>query len=217
MISDVVTVAWRAVGSPDVQPAKHARGICARCGEEGGLTPTRQVVSRNFTGNEQWRHPWRDGLCQACSWAYRAPLLRTLPHLIVRFPELLMPLTSAELATVLSRPLTGHSAVVVPLRPGRKHVVSGAAWGNIVTDDALLSWTAGDAGRLRIVHHLRAAGFPASSLTDPAPPYRQLHALPACRYAEVLDWWAQLHQWRAKPAWLHVAVKATPIRSSHKR
>jgi hypothetical protein len=34
----------------------------------------------------------------------------------------------------------------------------------IVTDGALLSWTSADVARLHVVHWLRAAGFPQSSL-----------------------------------------------------
>lgn len=214
MISDVVAVAWRAVGSPKAGPAVGREGICARCGVTDDLTPLRAVVSRNFTGYDDWRYPWRDGLCRACSWAYQAPLLRSLPHLVVRCPELLMPLSSSELGTALARPLAEDTAVVVPLRPGRKHVVSGAMWGHVVTDDALLSWTSGDVARLRVVDELRAAGFPASSLLQPAPPYQALQALPPHRYPEVLDWWAALQPWRDKPAWLQVACKTRPHTAS---
>lgn len=205
-MSDVVNVAWRAAGQPKVLPVSGV-GMCARCGLVDQLTPLRQVVSRNFTGFDGWCYPWRDGMCPACCWAYRTPLLRTVPHLIVRYPAMVVSLARRELRTVLARPLTSASAIVLPLRPGRKHVISGAAWGHIVTDNDLLSWTEDDAARLDVVDQLRTAGFTDRSLFEPAPPYPLLRALPAGQIPEILNWWDQLRQWRRHPVRLQVALK----------
>lgn len=208
MITDVVEVAWRAVGSPDVgDSADRVQGTCARCGADDRVLPVRRVVSRNFTGYSEWRQPWRPGLCRPCSWAYQTPLLRAVPHSVTRFPELLAPMDAGQLTATLDRPLAPDVAVVVPLRPGRKHVISSAAWGHIATDDALLTWTADDAARLQLLQQLRDAGFPDHTLTQPAPPYRFLKQVPAGLYDEVLDWWTQLEPWRSRPAWLQVACR----------
>lgn len=205
-MSDVVNVAWQAAGQPKVLPVSEA-GLCARCGLVDHLTPVRHVVSRNFAGFDSWCYPWRDGICPACCWAYRTPLLRTVPHLIVRYPAMVVSLAGRELRATLARPLTSASAIVLPLRPGRKHVISGAAWGHIATDNDLLPWTEDDAARLDLVDQLRTAGFTDRSLFEPAPPYPLLRALPTDQIPDILNWWDQLEQWRHNPVWLQVALK----------
>ena len=143
-------------------------------------------------------------------------MLRTVPHLILRWPELLQPLDSAALGTVLDHPVTSTSAVVVPLRPGRKHVVSGAAWGHVVTDDQLLTWSSQDVARLHLVHALLRAGFSAASLHEPAPPYRVITQLQHDKLAWILDAWEELLPWRRRPAWLQVAVRTQQPRSGRR-
>ncbi len=210
MITDVVEVAWRANGSPAVATttsAAAALGPCSRCSIEDRLTPVLAVLSRNFCSYDGWADPSGLGLCRACTWAYRTPMLRTVPHLIVRWPELLQPLDSAALGTVLGRPVTASSAVVVPLRPGRKHVVSGAAWGHVVTDDQLLTWGSQDVTRLHLVRTLLRAGFSPASLHEPAPPYRVIAQLDPSQLVWIFDAWAELLPWRRRPAWLQVAVR----------
>ena len=150
-------------------------------------------------------------MCRACCWAYRTPLLRTVPHLIVRCPELLLSLSGSELHAALARPLTSGSAIVVPLRPGRKHVISGAAWGRIVTDDALLSWTDQDVACLDVVDDLRAAGFKTRSLYEPAPPHQVVRQLPAEQIPNILTRWDQLQPWRTNPVRMQIACKTTRV------
>lgn len=65
---DVLTAAWQACGQP--QPAVPIRcGACTRCGRaDEHLAPTRNVVSKVFTGYDTWRDPRGTGLCPACTW-----------------------------------------------------------------------------------------------------------------------------------------------------
>lgn len=211
MISDVVSVAWKATGSPTTidPPASSTQepGACARCGETDSLTPIRKVLSRNFTAFDGWSCLNSAGLCRACSWAYRHPLLRTVPHLVVRWPELIQPLTPEGLSATLSRSLSTNLAVVVPLRAGRKHAVSAATWGHVVADDVLLTWTATDADRLTIVHSLHDLGVSHKAMTGPVPPYTVLRSLSPDLVAQVLAWWEQLAPWRGQPMRFQLAAK----------
>lgn len=219
MITDVVEVAWRAIGSPAVVSTSAAAtvwGLCARCAAEDRLAPTFHVLSRNFSGYDGWADPAGLGLCRACTWAYRNPMLRTVPHLIVKWPELLQPLDCAALAAVLDRPVTSDSAVVVPLRPGRKHVVSGAAWGHVVTDDQLLTWGSRDVARLRLVRALRTAGFSAGDLQQSAPPYQVIARLGPDQLVWTLAAWEELRPWRTRPVWLQVAVRSVQLRAGQR-
>lgn len=214
MISDVVSVAWKATGSPTtIDPPTGSQpevGTCARCGEADELTPIRKVLSRNFTAFDGWSCLTSGGLCRACSWAYRHPMLRSVPHLVVRWPELIQPLTPEGLSATLSRSLSTNLAVVVPLRASRKHAVSAAAWGHVVADDVLLTWTAADAARLTVVHSLHALGISHKALPDPVPPYKVLRGLPGEALAQVLTWWDQLTPWRSQPMRFQLAAKTSP-------
>lgn len=207
MVTDVVEVAWRAHGSPSVTAATR-HGLCARCGNADSLTVIRQVVSRNFTAFDSWSDPAGAGLCRACTWAYRSPMLRTIPHLVVRCPEMLTALSTDQLRTELRRQLAPDVTVVVPLRPGRKHVLSDAAWGHVATDEHLLTWTAEDAHRLGIVERLLALGYRASQLLQPAPPYPQTARLTRADAVTALQAWPELAPWRARRAWMAVATRA---------
>jgi len=208
MISDVVQVAWTAVGCPRPAAATGPAGVCARCGRADTLlSPVRRVLSRNFSGFDDWARPALDGLCQACTWAYQTPLLRSVPHLVVRQPEMLTPLTRSELATLLTRPMTSDEALVVPLRPGRQHVVAGATWGGIATDHLVLTWTAEDVTRLGLVQNLRGLGCTLTALLQPAPPYQVVTRAGAGRWQELMDQWEQLQPWRSRETWMQLAMK----------
>jgi hypothetical protein len=63
------------------------------------------------------------------------------------------------------------TAVVVPLRPGRKHLLPDARWDTATVDDAQLIWTSVDAHRLAVMRRLRAHGFSESMLCDDSPAY----------------------------------------------
>lgn len=214
MLNDVVRAAWKAVGAPPVVTKPSSRsGQCARCGAAGRLAATRQVVSRNFTAFSGWHDPGGFGLCNSCVWAYRHPMLRTIPHLIHRWPEMTVPLRATELRSELARPLSDDRALVVPLRVGRKHPVGHAQWGRIATDDVCLSWTAEDAARLSIVDRLRTAGVTMRELHGAAPPYRVVAKLPATQLRGFLSDWNELDPWRQRPLWLQLAARTEPPRA----
>ena len=214
MITDVVEVAWRAHGSPSAAVAT-LDGACARCGTADSLTITRRVISRNVTAFDDWVDPAGPGLCRACTWAYRSPMLRTIPHLVVRFPEMLTPLPTDQLCAQLRKPVTPDVTVVVPLRPGRKHVLSGAAWGHIATDEHLLTWTLEDVHRLGLVERLLALGYRASQLLQPAPPYPETSSLRTIDAAWSLQAWHDLAPWRTRTVWMAVAVRALRFKTGN--
>lgn len=207
---DVLTAAWLGAGAPARLPAGPA-GQCARCAATGPLTPTRRAVSASFTGYDSWAHPAGGGLCPPCAWAYTTLSLRRVPHLVRRSPATLTPVSGPDVAALLrTGPLSSDLAVVVPLRPGRKHLLPAATWGQVTVDDARLSWTDADARRLHAVTRLRAQGFGTRMLTAPAPPFRVLHQLPASAWPAVAADWAALTPWRVPPGpWLALALHVT--------
>ncbi|HEY5881793.1 MAG TPA: hypothetical protein VIU11_22985 [Nakamurella sp.] len=210
MITDVVEVAWRAHGSPSALVGT-LDGLCARCGTPDSLTVIRKVISRNFTAFDDWCDPAGAGLCRACTWAFRSPILRTIPFLVVRFPEMLTPLATEQLRAQLQKPVPPDKTVVVPLRPGRKHVLSGAAWGHVATDEHLCTWTSDDAHRLDLVEHLLTLGYRASQLLQPAPPYPQTALLTTADAMWALQAWRDLAPWRTRHVWMAVAARALRI------
>lgn len=217
MITDVVEVAWRAHGRPSTMDETQY-GRCARCGTPDALTVTRKVISRNFTAFDDWCHPTGPGLCRACTWAFRTPMLRTIPHLVRRSPEMLTPLDTFHLCAHLQGPVPADVTVVVPLRPGRKHILSGAAWGHVATDDHLLTWTADDARRLHLAEQLLTLGYRTSQLLQPAPPYHQTAQLPTTHAMWSIDAWQDLTPWRTRHVWMAVAIRALRVHASaHRR
>ncbi len=216
MITDVVEVAWRAHGSPSAMVGT-LNGLCARCGTADSLTIVRHVISRNFTAFDDWCVPTGPGLCRACTWAFRSPMLRTIPHLVVRFPEMLTPLDTCQLRAQLRGQVPPDVTVVVPLRPGRKHVLSGAAWGHVATDEHRLTWTSDDARRLGLAEQLLALGYRASQLLQPAPPYHQTALLPIAEAMWALDAWQDLTPWRTRHVWMAVAARALRAETTAQR
>lgn len=213
---DVLTAAWQACGQP--RPAVPSRcGVCARCGcVDEHLTATRDVVSKVFTGYDAWRDPSGTGLCPACTWGHRTPELRTVAHLVTLTPLCLQQLEPAALAELLSVAVPADLAVVVPLRPGRKHLFPAACWGRVTVDDAQLPWTAADADRLAAMRRLRALGFGSRMLTEPAPVWAVLRQLPRHWAGQVLQDWSALDVWRSRAPWFDLAVRAsfTPLQAA---
>ncbi|WP_206032253.1 hypothetical protein [Rhodococcus sp. A14] len=128
--SDVVWTAYvAAVGVPEhAEPADRVAG-CARCGHATReMTPVGQVISRRFTGFESWTDLAGRRLCAVCVWVYRNRPLRTDAHVITRSPATLRAANPALLHWVLSIPVGADTAAIVPLRPGRKHLLPDARW-----------------------------------------------------------------------------------------
>lgn len=206
----VLTTAWRAVGAPSRADIV-VSGICARCGCSAELSPARAVVSKSFTGFEGWLDPSGHGLCAACCWAYSTDALRLSAHVVTADPPALTTLTRTQVGELLGRgPVGVGCAVVVPLRPGRKHLMHAAVWSRVTIDDAQLPWGARDAARLRIMAQLRDLGFGTRMLTGTAPPFPTLRKLPADQWARVVQMWAELDPWRISDSpWLALALHVT--------
>lgn len=205
----VLAAAWAAAGSPAA--AGTMDGACARCGAAARLVPVRTAVSKQFTAFDRWADPCGAGLCAGCAWGYTTAALRAGAHLVTRLPPTLTAVGRAGAAgRLLAGPLRPDAALIVPLRPGRKHLLPDAPWGRVAVDDAAVPWSAGDARRLRAVRELRGLGFGSRMLAAAAPAFQVLARLPAARYGEVLGLWAELDPWRVPGSpWLGLAIHIT--------
>ncbi|MDV6247053.1 hypothetical protein [Rhodococcus opacus] len=209
---DVVWAAYTAaVGTPDVAGAPDTRAAgCARCGlTTAVMSPVGQVVSRRFTGYESWTNLAGRSLCEVCVWVYRHRSLRTDAHIVTRDPVTLTPANPALLQQVFSTSVGADTAVIVPLRPGRKHLLPDARWGTVTVDDAQLSWTSADAHRLVVMRRLRAHGFSERMLGDDTPAYPVLNRVAADQWPQVFDDWNHLAPWRQAAPWFEVGLRAT--------
>ena len=210
---DVLQAAWQALGQPtsphlDVAAATH--GDCARCARPGPVVAAETVLSAKWTGWGSWRTAGRPALCQACAWGYGDTRNRQGAMLITRSP------TCARLDPhVLARTLTAavpvDHAVVLPLRPNRKHVLPEARWGRLTVDDVPVRWTAGDAHRFTVTLRLRRWGFTGRGLAQPAPDFPTLRRLPAPVRRQVLDLWPSLDPWRPNTPWLSAGSLAAGL------
>lgn len=210
---DVVGAAWRAAGAPVSSLPVSTHGLCARCGSAAPLVATRRVVSEVFTGFDEWASPTGFGLCPACVWGYRHSRLREVAHLVAA--RALKELTLPQVGRLLTEAVPPGVAVVVPLRPGRQHLLPKAAWGMVTTEQGGLSWTAADGYRLGVLRRLRAAGVGSRMFAEQTPPWNVLRRLPAARQQEVMADWAVLAPWRDSVAWLDLAVRVTvPVEGS---
>ncbi|MFC9362549.1 hypothetical protein ACFTZB_38995 [Rhodococcus sp. NPDC057014] len=209
--TDVVWAAYTAaVGPVDAATPDDRTAGCARCGHTTPVMfPVGQVISRRFTGFESWTNLAARKLCQVCAWAYRDRTLRSAAHIVTRDPATLRPATPALLHQVLSTTLGADTAVIVPLRPGRKHLIPDAIWGAVTIDDTHLTWQDHDAARLVVMSRLRGHGFTETMLRNNAPTYSVLHRLPADRWPQVFDDWNLLAPWRHADPWWEVGLRAT--------
>lgn len=151
---NVLTAAWTGAGSP--APDDGELGRCARCATPAVLTPARQVVSKVFTSYDDWARPSGAGVCPACAWGYTEPQLRATTHLVTRDPAAVQAFSRQDAQQLLADgALPSDVALVVPLRPGRKHLMPGASWGRVSLDNTQIPWTGGDVARLAVVVRLR--------------------------------------------------------------
>ncbi|MFF0818621.1 hypothetical protein ACFYVR_26260 [Rhodococcus sp. NPDC003318] len=173
------------------------------------MTPVGRVVSRRFTGFGSWLDRGGRALCEACAWVYSMRSLRVVAHRIARNTYVLSELDSQALYEVLSAPIGVDVAVVVPLVPGRKHVLPDAQWGRVAVDELALDFTAADRDRLAAMSRLQAAGFTEAALVRPAPDHRTMTRIPSERWPAVLADWDALAPWRAAAPWWHLGIRAT--------
>lgn len=206
----VLTAAWVGSGCSGGEDAPAATR-CARCGARAGVVPTGAAVSKTFTGFDDWAIPGGRRLCECCAWGYSTPALRAGPYLVTRDPAGIRGLTRRQVGQLLADgALAEDRCVVVPLRPGRKHLLPAAVWGRVCVDDAHLAWTAVHAELLRLIYRLRSLGCGSRMLAEPAPSFRVLSSLPANQYAAMLRDWERLSCWREPDnPWLSLAVHIT--------
>lgn len=170
-------------------------------------------MSRTFTGFDGWTDIAASTLCQVCVWAYSTKALRSDLMLVTSNPPTATTLTTARLRTVLEHEVASDIAVVVPLRPGRKHLLPHAIWGRVAVDDITLPWVAADADRLSAVIRLRRRGFSVAALGRDAPAYNTLKTVPRRTWASIFADWDCLAPWRRRPLYLDLASTAsTPTR-----
>lgn len=206
---DVVDAAWTAAGASDALVGAGRPGVCARCGrfcEQSARIE--RIVSPTFTAFDSWRQPASQQLCAACAWAHREQDLRRRPYLISTTPTL-EPLTPERLLDRLKSPVGSQEAITLPLRPGRKHLLTEASWGALRIDDATLEWTVADATRLEVVTQLLRRGVRPAHLSFPTPPWDVLSALPRQAAVEMMSLWSALSPWRHSPPWMTLAVHVT--------
>ena len=210
---DVVTAAWVASGSPPLSDPVRL-GRCSRCGRhDAPVQPSHRVVSAQFTDYDAWVDVSSGQLCAACSWGYRHPALRAGAHRITRTPVSLASCSRSEVTTLLTKGrLPVDVAVVVPLHPGRKHLVPVAQWGKVTTDAVAVTWTDHDAARLTVMQQLRALGFGSRMLDQPVPPWRTFTALSSDHQHTARQLWPQLDPWRHRRPWMDLAAWACPHR-----
>lgn len=205
----VLECAWRAAGAPTHAGPEVGVGGCARCGSWGMLTATRAVVSKAFTAFDTWTDPSAAGLCTICTWGYSTTKLRSHPHLIGQ-NQTMVRLTRPALAELLTAgAMAVDRALVVPLLPGRKHLLPDAPWGRVTVDDIHLPWSAGAAAATAAAVRLRLHGFGSRMLTQSAPPWHALRRRPAHEWTGILHDWSQLDPWRPRSPWLDLALYAT--------
>lgn len=209
-MTSVLRAAWIAAGQPRGS-GQMREGSCARCGEHGP-TSTTLPVSKTFTAYDEWRIPV-GGTCAACGWGYSTAELRQSAHIVTRDPSV-RAASRSEVCDLLSKPVPADHAVVVPLRPGRKHLVPVAQWGTVTVDDVSLGWTVDDAKRLGVVQQLRVYGFSGPTLLSPAPPFTTLRRQPKQQWGDVLRAWAVLDPWRSARRYLDLATVLTAAQSS---
>lgn len=205
---DVCTAAYVAA-RPTTLSIPSTPDVCARCARVGSAcVPASKIISRAFTAFDSWQDPTRTGLCFVCAWIYREPALRSAMHLVTTTPSLSV-LTSRDLAAYLAGPIADDHALVVPLRPGRKHLFPAARWGAVAVDDITVEWSGSDAATLHAMQRLRVEGFSQTALSAAAPPYAFLQKVALHKWGRVLDDWEQLKRWRSEPPWWELGLRAS--------
>lgn len=117
--------------------------------------------------------------------------------------------TPEQLQQVLSQPLPAGIAVTVPAPLWRKHLLPEAHWGQICVDGSNITWRTDDTQRLTVMGALRKVGFTERDLRAPAPPHRVLRTLDQGLWAQILDDWQTLAQWRSALSWWIAAARAS--------
>jgi len=206
--------AWRSEHPQDHLDDPSPGAACARCAAAAATTATTKVLHRGFTSVDDWRAPNNSALCPACVWCYTTPALRSSALKVTASPATLTLLTLPQLLTELRHPIPADTAIAVPSRPGRKHMLPAATWGRVTLDDTPLTWSTQDCTRMATLVQLRTLGASAVDLLKPVPPWKMVAMTPAGDRATLLNAWDSLTPWRRAPAWMTVAtIAATSLRT----
>ena len=208
MHHDVVAAAWAA--NPPPPPPPPPQGHCGRCGQTQPVWPAHQALSPNFSAYDTWTSPSHRWLCAACTWAYTTPALRSTTHRITTTATLQSLTRTQALDLLRSHPLTSDEALVMPLRPGRRHLLPTAPWGHITTDPGPIPWTSTDTHLLTEYAALRQRGFTPADLASRAPDFKRLQRCGGPDLAGTLNLWKRLDPWRCPDSpWLAIASHVT--------
>lgn len=205
--------AWEAAGRPLLHtnsPLSDPVQRCAVCRSTGRPSVHyRHVVDRRFTDFEQWSLD-SDHVCMACAWAYATTRLSTTALLVettshhahCRSYSLL------EMYELLSTtPLTHRQSVIAPIR-GRKYILPTARWGMVNSDNARRPWNQHASETLEAAGSLRRRpGVTKHNLADPAPPIVLMRSCPPAQWADLLQQWSSLDEWRRDPLWWPTIVQ----------
>ena len=207
MNASVIELAWLH-SDPTPTDLPQMGGICGRCGKHRpGTVPTSAVLSRSFSSYDGWRARHTNRLCSACAWAYTHPPLRQIPHQVTTAGTF-TPLTGGQLWQALQRPLPASTALVVPLRPNRRHLIAEAIWGCVTTDAGPLPWSTPHCDLLGLIARLDEFGVsPHQVSRSTAPPATLVKA--ALHHPEALCLWEAIEPWRVhRHPWLALAAHA---------
>jgi len=149
-----------------------------------------------------------------CAWGLGGAGLRS--SILEIRPGQVRELDAATLAELLSHPVTEQTAVVLPLRPGRKHLLPEARWGHVVVDDVAVRWGGAEVILRAEMAWLRARDFSVSMIHDGTPDVGILRRIPTDELADVLESLERVRRWRRSPQW-QVAVRASTISSTRRR
>src|SRR5699024_1748056 len=151
---------------------------------------------RQFTGLDRWVQPGGRWLCEVCARVYTHDAQRMVAHGIRRQPRSFVRLSWREVSELLETPLKSGIAVPVPLRPGRKHLVSEAQWQMVTLDDVQVRWGSVEAERFRLLRYLYGLGFSGQQIAAAAPSYQVLSKLDRALWPLVMQQWSGLDPWR---------------------
>ena len=210
MISCSVTQAvYQCAGKPALDKPVNFEGDsrCGACLHHSPTAPASRILTSQFGSWDSISSDPHDGtrrLCAACAHAYRVPSYRWHPAIIT--PKGMTTPGHADLIDILSKPLPGDVAVVVPVS-GKKLLVPLARWGYLTTDTQTFTWTARHKRLLKTVIELREFGTPEGAFVEASPPFVLFTSLPPHQHDHVRDLWRILAPLRADKALLPMFVK----------
>lgn len=198
----------------DANSIEEGEHRCARCGESTPQTvPARKVVSAKFTAFDEWITPGGP-VCPVCAWGFTDARLRSkIVHLDSHDGTALI--EGQRLAEILASPLPAHVAVVLPLRPGRKHLLPYARWGHVTVDDATVPWGTAAVDLRADLAWLRAAGMSVSQLETESLDFGFWRALDTASIPEALGRLDRIRPWRGTPTWM-IGIRASTANSSRR-